>query len=86
MVIPSVLFHIIVSYSPSNKSLTCGFKDKRCRVPLFSSINEISPFQAILWCFYPIGFVVLLELVLRTNDDDDDDEGGGVMSPVYQGT
>jgi len=51
-----------------------------------SQIYEISPFQAILWCFYPIGFVVLLELVLRTNDDDDDDEGGGVMSPVYQGT
>ena len=51
-----------------------------------SQINEISPFQAILWCFYPIGFVVLFELVLRTNDDDDDDEGGGVMSPVYQGT
>ena len=40
-----------------------------------SQINEISPFQAILWCFYPIGFVVLFELVLRTNDDDDDDEG-----------
>ena len=36
--------------------------------------------------FYPKGFVVLFELVLRTNDDDDDDEGGGVMSPVYQGT
>ena len=31
-------------------------------------------------------FVVLFELVLRTNDDDDDDEGGGVMTPVYQGT
>ena len=51
-----------------------------------SQINEISPFQAILWFFYHIGFVVLFELVLRTNDDDDDDEGGGVMSPVYQGT
>ena len=35
-----------------------------------SQINEISPFQAILWCFYPIGFVVLFELVLRANDDD----------------
>ena len=51
-----------------------------------SQINEISPFQAILWCFYPIGFVVLFDLVLRANDDDDDDEGGGVMTPVYQGT
>ena len=55
-------------------------------MPELSATNEISPFFAILWCFYPIGFVVLLDLVLRTNDDDDDDEGGGVMSPVYQGT
>ena len=56
-------------------------------MPELSVINEISPFQAILWCFYPIGFVVLLELVLRANDnDDDDDEGGGVLTPIYQGT
>ena len=48
--------------------------------------SVISPFQAILWCFNPIGALVFLELFLRaTNDDDDDDEGGGVMTPVYQG-
>ena len=49
--------------------------------------NAISPFQAILWCFYPVGAIVLLELFLRaiSGDDDDDDEGGGVMPPVYQG-
>ena len=42
--------------------------------------------MAILWCFYPIGAMVFIELFLRaTNDDDDDDEGGGVMTPVYQG-
>ena len=47
--------------------------------------NTISPFMAILWCFYPVAFVVGLELFLRAeNDDDDDDEGGGVMTPVYQ--
>ena len=46
----------------------------------------ISPFQAILWCFYPIGALVFLELFFRAaNDDDDDDEGGGIMTPVYQG-
>ena len=55
-------------------------------MPELSLTNDITPFQAILWCFYPIGFVVLLDLVLGTNVDDDDDEGGGVMSPVYQGT
>ena len=48
--------------------------------------NSISPFMAIMWCFYPVAFVVGLELFLRAlNDDDDDDEGCGVMSPVYQG-
>ena len=46
--------------------------------------NTISPLMVILWCFYPVAFVVGLELFLRTSDDDDDDEGGGVMTPVYQ--
>ena len=42
--------------------------------------------KAILWCFYPVTFLVGVEMFLRLlNDDDDDDEGGGVMTPVYQG-
>ena len=53
------------------------------------SDNAISPFQAVLWCLYPVGAIVGLELFLRalSEDDDDDDEGGGVMTPagVYQG-
>jgi hypothetical protein len=50
-----------------------------------SPTNEISPFLAILWCFYPIGSLVFIGLLF--SDDDDDDEGGGVMTPagVYQG-
>ena len=48
--------------------------------------NSLPVWKAILWCFYPIGALVFIELFLRaTNDDDDDDEGGGVMTPVYQG-
>ena len=48
--------------------------------------QSISPFMAVLWCFYPVGALVLVELILRaTNDDDDDDKDGGVMTPVYQG-
>ena len=49
--------------------------------------NAITPFQAIIWCLYPVGAIVFLELLLRaiSGDDDDDDEGGGVMTPVYQG-
>ena len=55
-------------------------------MPELSATNEISPFFAILWCFYPIGILVFINL-LFASDDDDDDEGGGVMSPVgvYQG-
>ena len=50
--------------------------------------NAISPFQAILWCFYPVGAIVFLELFLRAisgddDDDDDDDLGGGLMTPVF---
>ena len=55
---------------------------------MISEASDISPFMAILWCFYPVAFLVGLELFLRaSNDDDDDDPEGGVMSPVgvYQG-
>ncbi len=50
--------------------------------------NSISPFTAIIWCFYPFAALVLLELFLRAinGEDDDDDQGGGLMSPVYQGS
>ena len=43
--------------------------------------------MAVLWGFYPVAFLVGLELFLRVDDDDDDDPEGGVMSPVgvYQG-
>ena len=46
---------------------------------------EISPFQAIILCLYPIGALVFIELFLRATDgnDDDDDQGGGIMQPVY---
>ena len=49
-------------------------------MPELSLMNDITPFQAILWCFYPVGFVVLVELTLRAindddNDDDQDDDG-----------
>ena len=42
------------------------------------TVSDISPFTAIIWCFYPIGILVLAELVLRAvNDDDDYDFQGG---------
>ena len=53
---------------------------------MIAEASSITPFQAILWCFYPVALLVGLELFLRASgDDDDDDPEGGVMTPVYQG-
>ena len=54
-----------------------------------AATDSISPFTAILRCFYPVGLLVLIELFLRAiNDDDDDQDGGkGIMvnqnEPLY---
>ena len=49
--------------------------------------DSISPLVAVLWVFYPMAALVLVELILRAfNDDDDDDGGKGIrvsqMQPV----
>ena len=40
--------------------------------------DSISPLVAVLWVFYPMAALVLIELLLRafSNDDDDDTNGG----------
>ena len=45
-----------------------------------AATDSISPLTAVLWCFYPMAALVLVELLLRAfnNDDDDDDGGKGV--------
>jgi len=50
---------------------------------LQTSIDSISAWKAILWCFYPITVLVIIELLAR-NFDDDDDQGGGKMIPALQ--
>ena len=46
--------------------------------------SSISPLSAILWCFYPITILVLVELFLGGGiDDDNDDQDGGMMVPAY---
>ena len=53
---------------------------------LSAATDTISPLMAVLWVFYPMTALVLVELILRTfNDDDDDDGGKGVRitQPVY---
>ena len=54
--------------------------------------NSVSPFIAVMWVFYPMAALVLIELILRAvNDDDDDDFQGGKgvrvaqMQPVPSG-
>ena len=39
--------------------------------------DTISPLTAVLWVFYPMAALVLIELILRAINDDDDDEDGG---------
>ena len=47
---------------------------------LSAASDTISPLTAVLWIFYPMAALVLVELILRTfnNDDDDDDGGKGI--------
>ena len=45
---------------------------------LQAATESVSPIFAILWVFYPMAVVVLIELFLRAiSDDDDDDFQGG---------
>ena len=41
-----------------------------------ASSDSISPLVAVLWVFYPMAALVLIELLLRAFNDDDDDDGG----------
>jgi len=45
---------------------------------LVAASDSISPLMAVLWVFYPMTALVLIELFLRAiNNDDDDDTNGG---------
>ena len=53
---------------------------------IYSATSSISPFSAILWCFYPIAILVYVELFLGGGfDDDNDDQDVGMMIPAYSG-
>ena len=43
---------------------------------LSAASDAISPLVAVLWVFYPMAALVLIELILRAFNDDDDDDGG----------
>ena len=52
---------------------------------LYSASSSISPLTAILWCFYPMAILVIIELLLGGGFDDDnnDDQDGGMLIPAY---
>ena len=50
----------------------------------YSTTSSFTHISAILWCFYPIAFLVLVELFLGGGfDDDNDDQDGGMLIPAY---
>ena len=48
-------------------------------IDLLADPSNISPFKAILWCFYPVVALVGLELLLRAVSDDSDDDGSDAV-------
>ena len=44
---------------------------------LSAATDTISPLTAVLWVFYPMAALVLVELIMRAINDDDDDQDGG---------
>ena len=51
---------------------------------LVAASSDISPLTAVLWVFYPMAALVLVELILRAINDDDDDQDGGKGIRVEQ--
>ena len=51
---------------------------------LYTTTSSVSPLAAILWCFYPVAILVIIELILGGGfDDDNDDQDGGMLIPAY---
>ena len=51
---------------------------------LVAASDSISPLAAVLWVFYPMAALVLVELILRAINPDDDDDDGGKGVRVWQ--
>ena len=52
---------------------------------LYTTSSSVSPFTALIWCFYPVAVLVIIELLLGGGFDDDnnDDQDGGMLIPAY---
>tara|TARA_B100000287_G_scaffold261601_1_gene246109 strand:+ start:126 stop:320 length:195 start_codon:yes stop_codon:yes gene_type:complete len=51
---------------------------------LTAASDTISPLVAVLWVFYPMAALVLIELILRAFNNDDDDDNGGKGIRIMQ--
>ena len=51
---------------------------------LSAASDTISPLLAVLWVFYPMAALVLIELILRAFNNDDDDDNGGKGIRIMQ--
>ena len=62
----------------------CFFRLTSIHDRFILSLSAVSPFTAVLWCFYPIAVLVIIELILGGGfDDDNDDQDGGMLIPAY---
>ena len=54
----------------------------------YTTSSSVSPFTAILWCFFPIAVLIIIELIIGGGFDDDnnDDQDGGMLIPAYSGS
>ena len=70
---------------PKKSTIVGSFDYYQNMTDLYSASSSISPLTAILWCFYPIAVLVIIELILGGGFDDDnnDDQDGGMLIPVY---
>ena len=60
------------------------FAYSKIMTDIYSTTSTVSPLTAILWCFYPVALLILVELFLGGGfDDDNDDQDGGMMIPAY---
>ena len=52
---------------------------------LYSTSSSVSPLTAVLWCFYPVAILIIIEFLLGGGFDDDnnDDQDGGMLIPAY---
>ena len=54
-------------------------------IDLYLASSSVSPLTALLWCFYPLAILVIIEILLGGGFDDDnnDDQDGGMLIPAY---